>query len=168
MLIKRKLYSVIDEEGNLGYYLYDESNGEEKLFSVVEEEREFGMKSKALAVFVPGAYQAKEAAKYAYDEDDYKKKRGGYALKGAFTPGTATYIKKKVEKMANDGASKEEIRNYLEKKGYNNHLMAGIGEVIANPLTGGMSGTIAQIAAQGVGLADKISGNRANNKKDKK
>ena len=42
MLIKRKLYSVIDEEGNLGYYLYNEATGEEKLFSVVEEEeREF-------------------------------------------------------------------------------------------------------------------------------
>ena len=34
MLIKRKLYSVIDEEGNLGYYLYDESTGEDKLFAV--------------------------------------------------------------------------------------------------------------------------------------
>lgn len=33
MLIKRKLYSVIDEKGNLGYYLYNESNGEERLFS---------------------------------------------------------------------------------------------------------------------------------------
>ena len=41
MLIKRKLYSVMDEEGNLGYYLYDESTGEEKMFSVVEEERLF-------------------------------------------------------------------------------------------------------------------------------
>ena len=29
----------MDEEGNLGYYLYNESTGEEKLFSVVEEER---------------------------------------------------------------------------------------------------------------------------------
>ena len=41
-MIKNKLYSVMDEEGNLGYYLYNESTGEEKLFSVVEEEqREF-------------------------------------------------------------------------------------------------------------------------------
>ena len=38
MLVKRKLYSVIDKEGNLGYCLYNESTGEEKLFSVVEEE----------------------------------------------------------------------------------------------------------------------------------
>lgn len=36
MLIKRKLYSVIDEEGNLGYYLYNENNGEEKLFSKID------------------------------------------------------------------------------------------------------------------------------------
>ena len=33
MLVKRKLYSVMDEEGNLGYYLYDESNGEERMFN---------------------------------------------------------------------------------------------------------------------------------------
>jgi hypothetical protein len=38
MLVKRKLYSVMDEEGNLGYYLYNEATGEEKLFSVVEED----------------------------------------------------------------------------------------------------------------------------------
>ena len=31
----------MDEEGNLGYYLYNESTGEEKLFSVVEDERLF-------------------------------------------------------------------------------------------------------------------------------
>ena len=42
MIVKRKLYSVMDEEGNQGYYLYNEATGEEKLFSVVEEEqREF-------------------------------------------------------------------------------------------------------------------------------
>ena len=39
MIVKRKLFSVIDEEGNLGYYLYDEATGEEKLFFVVEEEQ---------------------------------------------------------------------------------------------------------------------------------
>jgi uncharacterized protein YcfJ len=33
MIVKRKLYSVMDEEGNLGYYLYNESTGEEKLFT---------------------------------------------------------------------------------------------------------------------------------------
>ena len=162
MYIRRKVFSILTDE-----------MGEERLYSVNEtvfegyEEREFGMKSKALAAFLPGAYQAKEAAKYAYDEDDYKKKRGNYALRGAFTPGTATYIKKKVEKMADEGASKEEIRNYLEKKGYDNHLIAGIGEVVAAPLTGGMSSSIASLTAQGVGLADKLSGRRANNKKDK-
>ena len=33
MIVKKKLFSVMDEEGNQGYYLYDESTGEEKLFS---------------------------------------------------------------------------------------------------------------------------------------
>lgn len=46
MIVKRKLYSVMDEEGNLGYYLYNEVTGEEKLFSVVEEEREFARGTK--------------------------------------------------------------------------------------------------------------------------
>lgn len=169
MLIKRKFFSILDEEGNLGYYLYDESTGEEKLFSSVDcdvlEQREFGGKSKALAILSPGAYQAKEAAKYAYDEDDYKKKRGGYALKGAFTPGTATIIKKKVEKMAREGASKSEIRDYLENKGYNKHLASGLGEYAAGVLTGGVTSPIAGLAATGVGLADKIGNRRANVKK---
>ena len=58
----------------------------EKLFSVLmtedevalfsEFQKEFGFKSKALGYVAPGAYQAKEAAKYAYDDDEYKKKRG--------------------------------------------------------------------------------------------
>ena len=33
MIVKRKLYSVVDEEGNLGYYFYNESTEEEKLFN---------------------------------------------------------------------------------------------------------------------------------------
>lgn len=36
----------MDEEGNQGCYLYNESTGEEKLFSVVEEEREFARGTK--------------------------------------------------------------------------------------------------------------------------
>ena len=39
MIVKRKVFSVIDEEGNLGYYLYDEATGEEKLFSEKKEEK---------------------------------------------------------------------------------------------------------------------------------
>ena len=36
----------MDEEGNLGYYLYDEATGEEKLFSVVEDERMYARGTK--------------------------------------------------------------------------------------------------------------------------
>ena len=36
----------MDEEGNQGYYLYNESTGEEKLFSIVEEERKFARGTK--------------------------------------------------------------------------------------------------------------------------
>lgn len=50
MIVKRKLFSFIDEDGNQGYYLYNEGTEEEKLFSVVEEEREFarGVGKKAI------------------------------------------------------------------------------------------------------------------------
>ena len=50
MIVKRKLYSVMDEEGNLGYCLYNESTGEEKLFSVVEEEKMYA-RGKGAAVY---------------------------------------------------------------------------------------------------------------------
>lgn len=36
----------MDEEGNLGYYLYNEATGEEKLFSVVDEERMYARGTK--------------------------------------------------------------------------------------------------------------------------
>ena len=142
---------------------------EENLYSVLmsEEElnlfqREYSIKSKALAVVAPGAYQAKEAAKYAYDEEDYKKNRGKYALKGAFTPGTATVMKKKAEKMAKQGKSKKEIREYLENAG-TGRIAAGTAEA----LTGGFGG-LGTTVAQGVGLYDKITKNRAKVKNSEK
>ena len=145
-------------------------DSKEKLYSVLmsEEElnlfqREYGIKSKALAVVAPGAYQAKEAAKYAYDnEEDYKKNRGKYALKGALTPGTATVMKKKAEKMAKQGKSKKEIREYLENAGAG-RIVAGTAEA----LTGGFGG-LGDTAARGVGLYDKITKNRAKVKKSEK
>ena len=77
-------------------------------------QREFSFESKAAWLLTPGAYQAKEAAKYAYDKDEYEDKKYKYALKGLFTPGTATVMKKKAEKMAREGKSKEQIKKYLE------------------------------------------------------
>ena len=71
MLVKRKLYSVMDEEGNLGYYLYDENSGEEKLFSVVEDEKlyflgehkgKFGKGGTASGVVFTGKDVLKEGA----------------------------------------------------------------------------------------------------------
>ena len=142
----------------------------ENLYSVLMSEdelnlfqREYSIKSKALAVVAPGAYQAKEAAKYAYDnEEDYKKNRGKYALKGALTPGTATVMKKKAEKMAKQGKSKKEIREYLENAG-TGRIAVGAAEA----LTGGFGG-LGTAAAQGVGLYDKITKNRAKVKKSEK
>ena len=131
----------------------------EKAFSdgykyALEEQREFGVKSKLLGAFASGAYQAKEAAKYGYSEDEYKKKRAGYALKGLFTPLTATVIKKKVEKMEREGKSRAEIRKFLENAG-DDRIMAGIGEAFILNGTG-----LGSLAAKGVGLVDAIDGNR--------
>lgn len=99
MEIQKVFSNIEDPEETLYSVLMSED--EVALFSEIQ--KEFGFKSKALAVIAPGAYQAKEAAKYAYDDDEYRKNRVGYALKGAFSPGTATHIKKKAQKMAEKG-----------------------------------------------------------------
>ena len=48
MIVKRKLYSVMDEEGNQGYYLYNEAAGEERLFAKNDEEEKKERKLKPL------------------------------------------------------------------------------------------------------------------------
>ena len=158
MEIQKVFSNIEDPEETLYSVLMSED--EVALFSEIQ--KEFGFKSKALAVAAPGAYQAKEAAKYAYDDDEYKKKRGGYALKGAFSPGTATYVKKKAQKMAEEGKSKAEIREYLENSS-KKRVAAGVGEV----LTSGLGGVTSSVAT-GVGLYDKITGHRAKTGKKEK
>ena len=155
----QKVFSNIEDPGET---LYSVLMSEDEVVLFSEIQKEFGFKSKALAVMAPGSYQAKEAAKYAYDDDEYKKKRGGYALKGAFSPGTATYVKKKAQKMAEEGKSKAEIREYLENSS-KKRVAAGVGEV----LTGGLGGVTSSVA-QGVGLYDKITGHRAKTGKKEK
>ena len=80
MLVKRKLYSVIDEEGNQGYYLYDESTGEEKLFSVVEEdERLFAKNGKKALKYVDVDFlEENEQLK----KSDRRSTKAGLALTG--------------------------------------------------------------------------------------
>ena len=155
----QKVFSNIEDPGET---LYSVLMSEDEVVLFSEIQKEFGFKSKALAVMAPGAYQAKEAAKYAYDDDEYKKKRGGYALKGAFSPGTATYVKKKAQKMAEEGKSKAEIREYLENSS-DKRVAAGVAEAI----TGGFGGVTSSVA-QGVGLYDKITGHRAKTGKKEK
>ena len=155
----QKIFSNTEDE-NEKLYSVLMTEDEVALFS--EFQKEFGFKSKALGLVVPGAYQAKEAAKYAYDEDEYKKKRGGYALKGAFTTGTATYMKKKAQKMAEEGKSKKEIREYLENPS-KKRIAAGVAEA----MTGSGFG-VGTMAAQGVGIYDKVTGHRAKTGKKEK
>lgn len=127
--------------------------------SKVPKKKDSRWKSRTLAVLLPGAYQAKEAAKYAYNsEEEYKKNRGKYALKGAFTPITATLVKKKVEKMTKNGASKKNIRDYLENYGNKKHWRYGLAEAGAYAVGAPALGVP---VAYAVGLYDKIANNRS-------
>lgn len=159
----QKIFSNVEDEVEK---LYSVLMTKDEVAAFSEFQKEFGVKSKALAIVSPGAYQAKEAAKYGYNEDEYKKKRAGYALKGSFSPGTSTYIKKKAEKMAEEGKSQKEIRDYLENKG-KHHSTGRVIAGTAEALTGGFGG-LGTMAAQGVGLYDKITDNRAKTKKHNK
>lgn len=123
---------------------------------IILRNKNFGVESAALGIIAPGAYQAKEAAKYAYNKENYRKNRGKYALLGAFSPNTATYIKKKAEKMAKEGKSREEIRKYLDSPDAL-RIAAGLTEAAATPATGGAINLPAVV----IGLKDKIEGNRA-------
>ncbi|MBP3732523.1 MAG: hypothetical protein J6I84_04680 [Bacilli bacterium] len=130
---------------------------------IIKRQKTFGVKSKALGLLAPGSYQAKEAAKYGYDEDEYKKKRAGYALKGLFAPGTSTYMKKKAQEMHEEGKSQKEIRNFLENKG--KHKSSGrVAAGVAEALTGSAGG-VGHTIAQGVGIYDKVTGHRVKYKK---
>lgn len=86
MIVKRKLYSVMDKEGNKGYYLYNEATGEEKLFSVVEEEREFAstrLLKKALNAFLEKSAKGKLTTK---DVMRMSKLKGKNSLKSLENP----------------------------------------------------------------------------------
>ena len=166
-----KYYSEVEEDERLY------STGDSELDDLLEKafcegyeyaQKEFGAKSAALGILAPGAYQGKEAAKYGYDdEEDYKKDRAKYAALGLFTPGTATYVKKKAEQMAKEGKSIKEIRDYLEGKGkYSDKKLARVGLGVAEFATGGVGG-ITPGVAYGVGAYDKLEDNRKKFKKSK-
>lgn len=109
-------------------------NRKKRKQAAVAAQKEFGLKSKALYAITPGGYQAKEALKYGYDPTDakdmlqYQKERGNYALRGALTPITALAINRKASKMAKEGKSKKEIREYLKDNG-DKRVLAGLSEI---------------------------------------
>lgn len=132
-------------------------------------QREFSGKSKVLAVVAPGAWQAKEAAKFGYDdEDEYKQVRGKYAIKGLFAPGTSTVVKRKAMKMAEEGKSAKEIRDFLEGKGeHKKELKTRRLVGVAEALTGGFGG-LGSAAASVEGLANVIAEDDKRKKFNKK
>lgn len=132
-----------------GERLYSQSD----LADMAYIQKEFGVKSKALWALDHGAYQGKEAAKYGYDPTDaqdvadYKADRMKYAIKGHFTPITATVIKRKAAKMAKEGKSPKEIRKYLEDHNYARTL-GGLAEMSSTKAANVASGVLGYKAAK--------------------
>ena len=158
MYISDRLFSEYS-----GETLYSVSMTEDEydLYSDFKE-RLYSLESKLLWGLAPGSYQAKEAGKFAYgsNSEEYDKKRAGLALKGLLTPVTATVINQKAKKMAEEGKSKQEIRDYIENKGkYHStgRVIAGTAEALTQPYVGVPGRWI----ARGVGLYDKVDKNRA-------
>ena len=150
----------MDEEGNLGYYLYDESNGEEKLFSVNEtllegyefvDEKEFSEK---------------------VNLEDVESHRG---LKRAIITAPITaggsliggYLSKRAaDKLDKEGASDEKIIRGARKRGLEAGAISGavVGGVasikgksalplVVLPALGALGGS----SAAGVNVRDRIA-----------
>lgn len=88
----------MDEEGNLGYYLYDESTGEEKLFSVVEDEKLYANTRKlkhAMKAILDRAQKGKLTTK---DLERYGHLKGKNSIKAVTNPN--------YEKVAKGGYNK--------------------------------------------------------------
>ncbi len=100
MIVKRKLFSFIDEDGNLGYCLYNEATGEEKLFSVVEDERMYANArklKKALSTLVRNGEIGK------YSTKDFERLR---KIKGVYS-----------KNILNNPTGEKVIKSTLNKRG---------------------------------------------------
>lgn len=105
MIVKRKLFSFIDEDGNLGYCLYNESTGKGKLFSVVEDEKMYargvGQAVKAATQMVQskGQGMANKAAKNLAEAGGKRGMLGTYnktatrQVRSGFSPTSFNYKK---------------------------------------------------------------------------
>lgn len=97
-------------------YKVNVTENELRLFSEFLEQREFGGKSAVLGVVSPGSWNAKEAAKYAYEDDPelYEKKRRKYAFRGLLAPTAASYQLERAKYLKEKGHTPEEIRKDIE------------------------------------------------------
>lgn len=99
-----KTYSVLVTEEEL------------RLFSEFLEQKEFGFKSASLGLVSAGSWNAKEAAKYAYEDDPegYDKKKRKYAFRGFLAPAAASYQLERALYLKEQGKTPEEIRKDIE------------------------------------------------------
>ena len=120
---EERLYSVTMTEEEL------------RLFSEFIEQREFGAKSAVLGMVSPGSWVAKEAAKYAYEDDpeEYEKKKKKYAFRGFLAPTAASYQLERARYLKKKGYTPEEIREDIE--GSKTTGIALGADLIAAPIT---------------------------------
>lgn len=119
---------------------------------MILQRRNYSAASKLGALVSSGGWVRKEALKHAADDKkDYDDKKLGTFLLGSFSPFTSSLALRKAEKMAEEGASPEEIKEMLKKRKKHAYLEAG-----AHVLTGGVGLGLGQVAATGKGLHTKF------------
>lgn len=152
-MIRRKVFSNYSEEALI-------SAIEERAFceGYIAAQKEFGAQSKALGIFAPGAYSGKELAKLeANNPEEYHELRNKAALKGLIAPISTTRKLAKAHKMAEQGATPDEIRKAIGS--------AGAGAMALEALTAPVSRPIGHIYAKYRGLADMDRDTRREAKK---
>ena len=105
MNIEERIYSVTMTEEELS------------LFSEFLEQKEFGKESAILGAVSAGSWNAKEAAKYAYEDDPegYEKNKRKYALRGFLAPTAASYQLERARYLKNKkGYTPKEIKKDIE------------------------------------------------------
>lgn len=152
-MIRRKVFSNYSEEALI-------SAIEERAFceGYIAAQKEFGAQSKALGILAPGAYSGKELAKLeANDPEEYHELRNKAALKGFIAPISTTRKLAKAHKMAELGATPDEIRKAIGS--------ASPGQLLVEGITSPISKPIGRVYAQYRGLADMDKDTRREAKK---
>ena len=152
-MIRRKVFSNYSEKDLI-------SAIEERAFceGYIAAQKEFGAQSKLLGAIAPGAYSGKELAKLeANDPEEYYELRNKAALKGWLAPISTTRKLAHAHKLAEKGATPDEIRKAIGSASTKQLLLEGITSPISRP--------IGNVYAQYRGLSDMDRDSRRESKK---